>query len=55
MILLILQFNLFLVSHYQVLFTPLLEHSQLCSSLKWNILKGRKRESTGLIGKRELQ
>jgi hypothetical protein len=54
MILLILQFSFFLFSHYQVLFTPLLEHPQLCSSLKWNIFKGQKRENTGIIGKREL-
>ena len=42
MILLILQFSFFLYSHYQVLFTPFLEHPQLCSSLRWNIFKGQK-------------
>ena len=43
MILLILQFSFFLFSHYQVPFTPLFEHPQLCSSLKWNIFKGQKK------------
>ena len=42
MILLILQFSFFLFSHNQVLFTRLLEHPQLCSSLQWNIFKGQK-------------
>ena len=44
MILLILQFSFFLFSRFQVLFTPLLllEHPQLCSSLKWNIFKRQK-------------
>jgi hypothetical protein len=51
MILLILQFSFFLLSHYQVLFTLLLEHPQLRSSLKLNIFKGQKKREQGVSRK----